>query len=191
MAKVQGHGKASILENNQTEQLIASAPSPKYATLWLLQRLTAARVTEALSLTWGDIRGEVVTFRKATTKTGQTRQVPIAYRLREQLTAYVAHWIATYGDTPKDNEVLFPTTDSTTQAISRVQAHRTLAKTTKALGLEGVSTHTFRRSAATLAVRAGHGLRDVQALTGHKTLASLENYLDADPTVVKSIVNDF
>lgn len=46
------------------------------------------------------------------------------------------------------------------------------------VGLEGVSTHSFRRSQATHLHLAGVPLRAIQRITGHATLAALERYLD-------------
>ena len=47
----------------------------------------------------------------------------------------------------------------------------------KKLELEGVSTHSFRRTALTRMSDAGVPLRHIQARSGHKTLAALERYL--------------
>ena len=44
------------------------------------------------------------------------------------------------------------------------------------LGIEGVSTHSFRRTALTLRER-GIPLRHIQEISGHRTLAALERYL--------------
>ena len=45
------------------------------------------------------------------------------------------------------------------------------------LGNKGYSLHSFRRSFATELVKQGVGLPAVQALTGHKSLKSLQEYL--------------
>jgi integrase/recombinase XerD len=56
------------------------------------------------------------------------------------------------------------------------------------LGLEGVSTHSFRRTLATAAVRRGVSLHVVQQVTGHKSLGSLGHYLEADDTEVMAAI---
>ena len=56
------------------------------------------------------------------------------------------------------------------------------------LGLQGVSSHGFRRSLATTAVRHGVPLHVIQRITGHKSLGSLGHYLDADESEVLAAI---
>ena len=66
---------------------------------------------------------------------------------------------------------------------------KALRQTCSRLGLEGVSTHSFRRSLATAAVRRGVALSTIQRVTGHKSLGSLGHYLEAsDEEVLAAIV---
>jgi integrase len=51
-----------------------------------------------------------------------------------------------------------------------------------------VSTHSFRRSLATAAVRRGVPLHVVQRITGHKSLGSLGHYLEADESEVLAAI---
>jgi integrase/recombinase XerD len=48
------------------------------------------------------------------------------------------------------------------------------------VGIEGMLSHSFRRSALTAAHQAGLSLREVAEISGHRSLASLEKYLDQD-----------
>lgn len=186
--KVQRNGKAAALTLEQFDELLAAAPSPRYRTLWLLQRMTAARISEALALTWADVAGGKVTFRRSTTKTKSTRQVPQSPALKEALAAYRRVWTEAHGDAPAGNEVLFPATGSTTTPQSRQAADKALRATCKRIGLEGVSLHSFRRTAAQDAVSRGVPLHHVQALTGHKSLGSLGEYLQASEAEVLAAI---
>jgi integrase len=85
--KIDRHGKAAALDEEQLDLLMNAAPYPRYLTLLTIQRWTAARIGEALSLTWADING-AITFRKGNTKTKTTPQVPICPKLRETIDAY-------------------------------------------------------------------------------------------------------
>lgn len=181
--KIDRNGKAAALSEEQLDALIEAAPSPRYAALWSIQRWTAARIGEALSLTWGDLNG-VVTFRKANTKTKTTRQVPTSPRLASELAAYRIAWMEEHGHPPGPSERLFPAMGSTTQSMTRQAADKALRSTCTALGLQGVSTHSFRRSLAQSAVRRGVPLHVVQRVTGHKSLGSLGEYLDASEAEV-------
>jgi integrase len=186
--KVDRHGKAAALTVEQFSALLAAAPSARYRLLWNLQRYTAARISEALALRWGDVAGQQVTFKRATTKTRTTRQIKQCPTLQRALEAYREAWAEQHGHQPANNEALFPTDDSTTCSQSRQAADKALRKTCAALGLEGVSPHSFRRTAAQQAVAAGHPLHVVQALTGHKSLGSLGEYLQATDAEVLAAI---
>ncbi len=185
--KIDRNGKARSLTDTELNQLLAAAPSPRYACLWAIQRWTAARISEALALRWADING-CLTYRAVTTKTGQTRQVPIAPALRAALIAYREAWAIEHGHAPTPTEALFPAAGSTTSPQSRQAADKALRATCARIGLEGVSTHSFRRSLAQSAVGRGVPLHVVQKLTGHKSLGSLGEYLTAtDAQVLEAI----
>jgi integrase/recombinase XerD len=55
-----------------------------------------------------------------------------------------------------------------------------ITKLAQKVGIEGVSSHSFRRSALTAAHQAGLSLREVAEISGHQSLAALEKYLDQD-----------
>ncbi|MBD2093742.1 tyrosine-type recombinase/integrase [Trichocoleus sp. FACHB-591] len=46
------------------------------------------------------------------------------------------------------------------------------------LGLVGVSTHSFRRTALTQMSSAGMPLRVIQEISGHRSLQALQRYLE-------------
>ena len=58
----------------------------------------------------------------------------------------------------------------------------------KRIGLEGVSTHSFRRTALTQMSNAGVPLRVIQEISGHRTLTVLQRYLDVKPEQVKGAI---
>ena len=63
--------------------------------------------------------------------------------------------------------------------MTRQAADKALRGACMRVGLTGVSLHSFRRTAAQDAVDRGVPLHVVQALTGHKSLGSLGEYLAA------------
>jgi integrase/recombinase XerD len=185
--KVDRHGAATVLTAAQLDALLGAAPSAHYRALWAIQRWTAGRIGECLALTWGDLNG-LVTFRKANTKTKTTRQVPTAPRLEAELAMYRAAWETEHGHPPARDEALFPAKGSTHTPMSRQAADKALRATCDALGLAGVSTHSFRRSFATGAVKRGIDLPTIQKVTGHKNLGSLGHYLEVDEAEVMEAI---
>lgn len=57
------------------------------------------------------------------------------------------------------------------------------------LGLEGVSTHSFRRTALTQMSNAGIPLRVIQEVSGHRTLDELQKYLEVSEEQVRGAVS--
>ena len=74
--KIARHRKADPLSQANFQALLVAAPSTVYLALWSIQRWSAARISEALALTWANVAGEKVTYRRRYIKTKTTRQVP-------------------------------------------------------------------------------------------------------------------
>lgn len=182
--KVDRNGKAAALTDQQLEALFAAAPSARHRCLWTVQLWSAARISEALALTWADVAGQRITFRRSTTKTKSTRQLLQAPALAEELATYKEQWEKEHGHSPKPSEALFPAAGSTTSAMTRQAADKAFRATCKASGIEGASLHSFRRTVAQNLVAKGVPLPTVQLATGHKSLSSLGEYLTASPEEV-------
>ena len=185
--KVDRHGSAAVLTTHQLDALLDAAPSPRHRALWAIQRWTASRIGETLALQWGDVNGSV-TFKRANTKTKTTKQVRTSVRLEAELQVYRQAWAAEHGHQPAKGEALFPAAGSTTSPMSRQAADKALRATSEALGLQGVSTHSFRRSFATGALRRGVDLPTIQRVTGHRSLGSLGHYLEVDAADVAAAI---
>jgi integrase/recombinase XerD len=186
--KVDGNGKARVLTEDQLDQLLDAAPGGNHRALWAIQRWTAARVSEALSLQWQAVAGGTATFKAATTKTKRTKQVQIAPRLAVELETYRQLWQATYGRAPRSGDFLFPSRGSMAEPMTRQAADLALRNTLAKLGLQGASTHSFRRSLATNALHRGCSLKAIQKVTGHKTLDGLGEYLDVSGAEVLDVI---
>jgi len=57
------------------------------------------------------------------------------------------------------------------------------------IDLEGISTHSFRRTALTQMSNAGMPLRVIQQISGHRTLEELQKYLEVKPEQVRGAVS--
>ena len=107
------------------------------------------------------------------------RAVPVIEELRGLLVKY----------TPDSREgFLFPGRHSKGH-INSESASRILRETCEMIGFEGVSTHSFRRTALTQMSNAGIPLRIIQEVSGHRNLEELQKYLEVRPEQVLGAVS--
>ncbi|MBZ8183098.1 tyrosine-type recombinase/integrase [Oscillatoria salina] len=166
--KVKGNGQAKVLSERELERLFSEGLlTARDRALFAICLFTGCRVSEALALHQDDLKCNTITFRKSTTKGKlKTRNVDIHPKLGEFLAEY----------NPK-TEVLFPGMHGR-GTLSRHMADRLLRDACRRIGIEGVSTHSFRRTALTQMHNSGIPLRHVQEISGHSDLGSLQRYLE-------------
>lgn len=176
--KVNRFGKAEILTPEQISLLFTSGfVNSRDRALFGVCLYAAARINEACTLFSGDVIGikgvrEKLVIRSFNTKGKQeTREIDIHPQLREYLEEY-----SKLTRPNKYNPYLFPGRHGRGH-IHKASADRILREACKKLEIEGVSTHSFRRTALTWMSDAGVPLRHIQAISGHRTLAALERYL--------------
>ncbi|MEC4816663.1 MAG: site-specific integrase [Scytonema sp. PMC 1069.18] len=143
-------------------------------TLFGVCLFSASRIREACTLLTSDIytpKGLVrpkLIIRKANTK-GKlaTRSIPVIEDLRQLLSSYY-----TFAGKP----YLFG--GRSDGHISEDSAARILRQACERVGITGVSTHSFRRTALTQMSNAGIPLRVIQEISGHRNLEQLQKYLE-------------
>jgi integrase/recombinase XerD len=149
-------------------------------TLFGVCLFTACRIREACTLLTEDIytpKGQVrprLIIRKSNTK-GKlaTRSVPVIEDLRQLLSNYY----------PIRGDVyLFP--GRSNGHLAEDSAARILRQACKQVGIIGVSTHSFRRTALTQMSNAGIPLRVIQEISGHRNLEQLQKYLEVSDSQV-------
>jgi len=167
--KVKGNGKAAILSREQLKLLFTEGlRSERDRALFGICLYTGCRVSEALGLHTTDIISGTIIFRKSTTKGKvKTRSMTIPLGLDNILAQY----------TPKPG-VMFPGMRGVSEYLTRSAADKILKEACQRIGLNGVSTHSFRRTALTQMSDAGTPLRHIQEISGHTDLASLQRYLE-------------
>ena len=194
MPKVNRRGQAEVLNQDQLHQLWTEL-KPPHNLITQLAYYTGSRISEVCSLMVKDISAGKVVIRQH--KTERTKEVVMVPQLRE---AIAVAQLPTLG-------YLFPAAKWTRATVKRYRIQReslgsqrfelvnelpprphistravdkALRKACDSLGLEGVSTHTFRRSLATHLYDAGVPLRQIMEITGHASLASLTSYLNLE-----------
>ena len=171
--KVKGHGQAKVLNTAELQRLFTEGfTNPRDRALFGICLFTGCRISEALALEVTDIKCGTLTFRKSTTKGKlKTRQVTITDSLKPFLDDYQ----------PKrqigDAGFLFPGKQAW-RHLSRYAADKLLRAGCSRIGVEGVSTHSFRRTALTQMHNAGIPLKHIQEISGHHDLGTLQAYLE-------------
>ena len=178
MPKTNRSGQALTLT---TEQLDAIMPevNPISRAVLSVCRFTAARITEALSLRWENVTPTDIVIPKAVTKKKmKTRTIPMNPKLENELTAWKNAWPAAYKRAPDRADYIFPSHKGLDSHLTRRNVDYALRAACKRLGIEGCSTHSFRRSALSAASDKGVPLRVIQSISGHSSLEMLQRYSD-------------
>lgn len=154
-----------ICSPEEIHRIVHDAP----ADLQLLARLTLEsllRLSEALALRREDIGPTYATV--VNSKSGRSRRVPLTGELRADLLAR-CHAAGHVFGVGKNGQP--PTQQAMSVAFTRA---------IRALGLSGISHHTFRHTGATVMVANGVSLRAVQVIGGWSTLRMVERYAHVD-----------
>jgi integrase/recombinase XerD len=172
--KIDRHDQAKILSSDEISRLFTvGLKTARDRCLFGVCLYTGTRIAEACSLHTKDvyaIDGSVrprVTIRKGTTKGKiETRSVPVNPDLRALLLDYSSSKV-----------YLFPGRHGRGH-IHPDSADKILRGAFTELGIEGASTHSFRRTCLTQMHRSGVPLKVIQKISGHKTLSALQKYLE-------------
>lgn len=165
--------RAAVLTAEQIQSLLEAA-SPRDAALIALMAAGACRVGEATLLTWDDITGCSVAIPGGITKT----RVGRSFTLPAEACRYLQAWRQECEQAPgPTSRWVFPGLRG--QCLSIRAAQVAISKLAARLGIAGVSSHSFRRSAITTAHQAGYSLLATAKLSGHASISSLQRYLDA------------
>lgn len=184
--KINRHGQAKILSTDEIQLLFSEGlDTLRNRTLFGVMLFTACRVYEACSLLRADVyepsgkvRAELI-FRKSNTK-GKlaTRTIPVLEDLRILLADYFEEVGEVY---------LFPGRFGKGH-INSDSAARVLRKACHQVGIIGVSSHSFRRTALTMMSDTGIPLRIIQEISGHRDLSQLQKYLEVKPEQVRGAI---
>tara|TARA_R100000458_G_C8235443_1_gene215938 strand:+ start:344 stop:943 length:600 start_codon:yes stop_codon:yes gene_type:complete len=177
-------GKAAILSKRQLKQLVDYLPE-KYSLLLEVMLWGAGRVTECSSIrvrNFNILDGTLV-LEKASTKTKQSRIVT----LHPDAVHKLKNWIIK-NKLEGDDYIFFSQSNNTkckigTQHLQYSTIDQYFRKGFNWIGVKGASTHSFRRTQATYLLNAGFSLKEIMDITGHKNIATLQEYLDTDKKI--------
>jgi integrase/recombinase XerD len=172
-------GKAKILTSQEIKDVFKLLDRARDRALFAIGLYTGLRISEILALEQdqlftsdGGIRYKL-TVRRLKKKNSVYSDIPLHPKLREVLKVYK--------EVLEPGPWLFPSARNCLRTLSRVQAHNVLCAAFSRLKYDGARTHSMRRTFLTSLSRAGVPLRTIQEMSGHSSLAQLQEYLDVDP----------
>jgi integrase len=185
--------QAKVLSKDDLQDLFVYASATRNPlrnrVIVLLSAKAGLRAGEIANLTWdmvvkpnGTI-GTVLELRDYAAKKRSGRLIPLHKDLRDAL----ADWRGiTHGAGP----VVLSERGCAMTPLSIVVW---FARAYRAVGLEGCSSHSGRRTfitrAARLVHKAGGSLRDVQLLAGHRSIQTTQRYIDGDTDAQRKLVS--
>ena len=184
--KVNRSGKAKVLSAEERELIFRELPE-KYRLIAETLYWSAGRIREVLTIRVRNLvpDREMVVLERQTTKTKETREVYLPAHLMQKLLLRARCLGLASSDYLFFNES--PTQDR------GCRKHLTVQSFDKALrhvcdwnNLRGISSHSFRRSQLTELYRDAWSLREIQHISGHRSLQSLQEYLEVDKEEVVS-----
>ena len=191
MVKTNRSGQAASLSPEQLDRIMAAC-QPKLRTALSVCRFTACRISECLSLRWENIMQDTVVFpRMITKKKMATREVPISPKLQPILAEWKSLWPSAFKRDFDRSDFVFPAPTDINKHWARPRVDEGLRTACKIAGIEGASTHSFRRSALTQASSAGVPTRTIQLLSGHSSLEQLQRYIDVSDQQKRQAANAF
>jgi integrase len=185
--------QAKILSKDSCDDPLVFASTTRHPVrdrlIVLLSIKAGLRAAEIANLTWemvltptGEI-GSAIELHDCAAKKSGGRLIPIHPDLGEALR-----------DLRGQAEAADPVIRSQRgRPMSPVSIVNWFAKAYRAIGLQGCSSHSGRRTFITRAARlvhnAGASLRDVQLLAGHRSIQTTQRYIDGDTDAQRKLVS--
>ncbi len=155
-------------ENNQRDRIcsteeyakLVEAAEPELGLAIMFGYWTGMRLGEIVNLRWKqiDLRERVLRLRRSETKEADAKQVPLARELVEHL-----------HELPRN-------IDGNVFTRTNVALSGQFGRLCKRLEIDDLRFHDLRHTAVTRLRRAGVDIITIKAITGHKTLKTLERY---------------
>ena len=167
-----------FLDHNEASLLVNSINDLKHKCLVLLMLDAGLRVSEAISLQFGnfDFKNKILNVRslkkRKATKDFANRQIPLSQRLFLCLAEYSKEFQKLDSLT-----YVFPSPDNNRVHLSRFAVHKYLKRLSfKKVNIQNLHPHALRHSFATSLVATGTGMNEIADLLGHQHLDTSRIY---------------
>ena len=185
--------QAKILTKAQQEAVLAYLSSTRHPVrnrlIFLLSVKAGLRAKEIASLTWAmvtDAEGRLADSISLTNAASKGKRGGRVIPLNKDLRTALDCWKKVSG-----TSTFVITTERACQTSSYAVVNK-FAGWYRALGFQGASSHSGRRTAITCWARrissVGGSLRDVQLLAGHSALGTTQRYIEASEEATRKVV---
>jgi integrase/recombinase XerD len=192
-------GKARVLREAEFQRLLkvirASAHAARNTALMYVSFGLGLRVQEIARLSIGDVRDsqgqlrEEVVLGRALTKGSRVRMVYLSNsKVRQSLQAYLEERRQLRQPVFAAGAPLFLSHKGSRFTPNSLQ--QVFTRLFRAAGIEGASSHSGRRTFATRLIEKGIDIKAVARLMGHRSVATTAEYVEDNPTRLKTIARE-
>lgn len=170
---------------DQVEALINKTNELKYKAIFYIMYYCGLRVGEVVKLNMNDIKeGDflLVSSEEGETKNKKERLVPMPPHVANMVKTYILN--ERVGIPLNSDKPLFVTDNG---RIKRNTIQQQISRYAKALGLEGISAHTFRHGCATRLIEKGVDIISVKETLGHEAVTTTQEYCHVTPAMLEKV----
>lgn len=144
------------------------AHSARDHLLFMLGIYTGLRISDILKFRVRDVRGKDAVYIREK-KTGKEKRFPINDELKPIIESYIKD--------KRDFEYLFKSPNYPNKPITRQQAYNILTKAANAFGLEGIGTHTLRKTFGYHMYQQTHDAVTLKEIFNHSDISVTLRYI--------------
>ena len=186
--KINRQGKSRTLSTEELDLVNNYLPSEKHKLISLVLRKTAGRISELVALRYENLTSGTILFPKEITKGKlKPREIPISKDLFLKLQEWKVNCM-NQGEEVSPKDFIFKGRNGhiTTRAFQKVLSSAVLKA-----DLKGFSSHGYRRSSLSAGSDAGIPIRHLAELSGHQSMAVLQEYLTVKRSHLEKAVESF
>ena len=186
--KINRQGKSRTLSTEELDLINNYLPTEKHKLISLVLRKTAGRISEVVALRYENLTASTILIPKEITKGKlKPREIPISKDLFLKLQEWKINCM-NQGEEVSPKDFIFKGRNGhiTSRAFQKVLSSAVLKA-----DLKGFSSHGYRRSSLSAGSDAGIPIRHLAELSGHQSMAVLQEYLTVKRSHLEKAVESF
>ena len=186
--KINRQGKSRTLSTEELDLINNYLPTEKHKLISLVLRKTAGRISEVVALRYENLTATTILIPKEITKGKlKPREIPISKDLFLKLQEWKINCM-NQGEEVSPKDFIFKGRNG---HISSRAFQKVLSSAVLKADLKGFSSHGYRRSSLSAGSDAGIPIRHLAELSGHQSMAVLQEYLTVKRSHLEKAVESF